>query len=67
MNFDSPDHVAAQIVSAIRAEARERFLGRPESLFVRLNSLFPRLIDRALRKQNRVTGDFALKTHSASD
>ena len=67
MNFDSPDHVAGQIVSAIKADARERFLGKPESLFVRLNSLFPRLIDMALRKQNRVTGDFALKTHSAAD
>ena len=67
MNFDSPEHVAAQIVSAIRADAKEKYLGRPESLFVRLNSLLPRLVDRALRKQNRMTRDFALKTHSASE
>jgi len=43
--------VARQIVRAIAREREELYLGWPEKFFVRLNSLWPRLVDQALRKQ----------------
>jgi short-subunit dehydrogenase len=49
---DSPDHVAAQLLKALAKPTRaHHFLGWPEALFVRLNSLLPALVDRAVRKQ----------------
>lgn len=54
MNFDSPEDVARIVVEAVRKNRDEVYIGFPESLFVRINALFPRLVDRALRKQNAV-------------
>lgn len=48
---DSPDHVAAQLMAAIRRGDRRRQLGWPEKFFARLNGVFPALVDRALRGQ----------------
>ena len=48
---DEPAHVAAQLLEAIRRGDRRRQLGWPEKLFVRLNGIFPALIDRALLAQ----------------
>ncbi len=56
--MDAPETVAAAIVDAIRAERRESYLGWPEKLFVRLNGLLPRAVDRALRKQLPVVKRF---------
>jgi len=53
MNMDEPDKVAEQIVKNIRKGEKERYLGFPESFFVRVNAIFPGLVDRAVRKQNR--------------
>ncbi len=58
MNMDEPSSVAKQIVQVIEKDRKERYLGFPESLFVRLNALFPRLVDSALRNQNRVMQTF---------
>ncbi len=52
MNVDEPELVAAKIVQAIRGGVKDRYLGWPEKLFVRMNALLPRLVDRSLRKQN---------------
>ncbi|OEC33834.1 Short-chain dehydrogenase [Pseudomonas cuatrocienegasensis] len=49
--MDEPRDVAAQLAQAIVREHEESYLGWPEKLFVRLNSLLPRLVDQALRKQ----------------
>jgi len=57
--MDAPQQVAAQIVQALRDEAPERALGWPEQLFVRLNRLLPRVVDRALRKQLPTVKRFA--------
>ena len=46
--MDSPGAVARLILQALRRETPETFIGFPESLFVRLNALLPRLVDRAL-------------------
>jgi short-subunit dehydrogenase len=53
MVMDQPQQIAARIVRSIEAGDRDRYLGGAERLFVRLNALFPRLVDRALRGQNR--------------
>jgi short-subunit dehydrogenase len=47
---DTPQQVAAHVVEAIaHPERGHRFIGWPESFFVRLNSLLPAVVDRALR------------------
>lgn len=53
IRLDEPDEVAARIVAAIRGPRREVHIGFPESAFVRLNALFPRLVDGALAASDR--------------
>lgn len=54
MAMDDPEAVAAMIVKAIEQEKREVFIGRPESIFARLNGVLPGLVDLGLKKQTRV-------------
>ena len=58
MNMDDPALTARKIVQAINKRKKEAYLGFPESFFARLNSVFPRLIDAALHKQNQVMRPF---------
>lgn len=51
VTMDSPERVAAQLIRALQQDLREVHLGWPERLFVRLNSLLPSLLDKALRRQ----------------
>lgn len=47
--MDEPEIVAAQVELMLSAkQMRDRNIGWPERLFLRINSLFPRIIDRAL-------------------
>ena len=48
---DDSSAVARCIVNAITGVRRERFIGWPERLFVKINALLPGLVDRALQKQ----------------
>jgi len=59
MHFDAPERVAQKIIRSLERDAGDCYLGFPESLFVRINSLLPRLVDSALRKQNRTARRFA--------
>ncbi len=59
MKMDSPEWVAGQVVKAIQNDRKDVYLGFPESLFVRINSLLPRLVDLALHKQNQKMSIFA--------
>jgi short-subunit dehydrogenase len=52
MNMDEPGWVAERIVASIKKQHKDRYLGFPESLFVRINAVLPRLVDGALKKQN---------------
>lgn len=52
MNMDDPDVVAENIVRAIETDAKEYYIGFPESLFVRINAILPGVVDGALKKQN---------------
>ncbi|MFP6850084.1 MAG: SDR family oxidoreductase [Pseudomonas sp.] len=57
--MDDPHSVAVQLLATIHREKEERYLGWPEQLFVRLNSLLPRVVDQALRKQLPIIQRFA--------
>lgn len=59
MSMDEPDNVARRILDGMRRGRKERYLGFPESLFVRINSLLPGIVDRATRKQNRAARKYA--------
>ncbi len=62
MHMDEPGWVAQRIVSAIINNRKDVYLGFPEALFVRINALFPRLVDGALRKQGVIMRDYARET-----
>jgi len=62
MPMDDPEAVARQVVRALESNRKDVYLGFPESLFVRVNALLPRLVDGALRKQNRVMQRFTQET-----
>ncbi len=51
MRQDEPQAVAASVVSAIESDERNRYFGWRERLFVRINSVLPRLVDMPLMKQ----------------
>ncbi len=53
MNMDAPKDVARQIVRSVIKQDKERYLGFPESLFVRINAVLPGLVDKATRGQNK--------------
>jgi short-subunit dehydrogenase len=53
MAMDDPDRVAGRIVEAVAARKDDVYLGFPEALFVRVNAIAPRLVDRALASSDR--------------
>jgi short-subunit dehydrogenase len=59
MHMDEPAWVVKRIVTAIESDISETHLGFPERLFARINAVLPRLVDAALRKQNRAMEAFA--------
>ena len=58
MNMDEPERIARKIARAIEKDRKDVYFGFPEALFVRINALLPRLVDKALRKQNQVMRDY---------
>ena len=54
MNMDKPDVVAKQIIHSIIKGHKDKYLGFPESLFVRINAILPGLVDMATRSQNKI-------------
>jgi short-subunit dehydrogenase len=60
MNSDEPSIVAQHVVRAIEQDSKDYYIGWPECLFVRINAILPRLVDGALRKQNRQMRTFAV-------
>ena len=59
MRMDEPARVAQAIVRAIEKGRKEVYVGFPESLFARINALFPGLVDRGLAKQTPVLSSYA--------
>jgi short-subunit dehydrogenase len=57
--MDPPEKVAKAVISALEKQKNVTYVGWPEKLFIRVNSLFPRLVDSALKKQLPVIRRFA--------
>lgn len=56
---DAPQQVAKVIVGVLKgSQARRKYLGWPEKLFVHLNAILPKLVDGSLRKQLNVVKRF---------
>lgn len=53
MAVDDPAEVARQIVGAMESGTPERFIGRSEGFFARLNGVLPVLVDRGLVRTTR--------------
>ena len=51
MHQDDPSVVAKRVVAALESRGRNHYLGWPEKLFVRINSLLPRIVDQPLMRQ----------------
>jgi short-subunit dehydrogenase len=51
VTMDSPDVIPGAIAQMIRRGQSEHFIGGPEKLFVKLNTLFHRLVDKGLAGQ----------------
>jgi len=58
MNMDEPEVVARKIVQSVEKDKKDVYLGFPESLFVRINGIIPRMVDKALHKQNQLMREF---------
>jgi len=48
---DEPERVAEELVKVLGAKRHQRYMGWPENLFVRLNSLFPGVVHGALTRK----------------
>lgn len=59
MKMDEARHVAAWIVRAMEKEKKDAYYGVAEQFFAKLNSLFPRVVDHGLGKQNRAMREFS--------
>jgi short-subunit dehydrogenase len=64
--MDPPELVAAIVERMLRASRmRDRAIGWPERLFLRLNAIFPTIVDGALRRQLGAIKRFAAATPRA--
>jgi short-subunit dehydrogenase len=55
MSIDDPVKVARSIFAAIKQRRKDLCIGLPERLFVRINAVFPRLVDAAVAKNDRTS------------
>ncbi len=63
---DAPERVAEAVENMLLARRmRDRAIGWPERFFLRLNAIFPGLVDGALRKQLSTIKSFAQTDSSA--
>jgi short-subunit dehydrogenase len=51
VHTDSPELVAREVIDSLRRSLTTKQLGWPEKLQVKLNALFPEIVDAALKKQ----------------
>ena len=60
--MDAPEVAAKKAVSIfVRGSVLPVYIGWPEKLFVRINAIFPGIVDSALRKQLSIIKQFAAK------
>lgn len=58
---DDPAQVAREVMELLSGRGQNRYMGWPEKLFVRINSLFPSLVDSALGKKLATVRHYAGK------
>ncbi|AYF85784.1 MULTISPECIES: SDR family oxidoreductase [unclassified Pseudomonas] len=63
VGVDEPEQVAGAVIAAIEKDLSELYLGWPEKFFVRLNSMLPGVVDRALHKQLPIIRRFSNLHH----
>lgn len=51
ITMDPPEIVAEKVLETLVSGKREVYIGWPEKFFIKLNCLFPGLVDKALKKQ----------------
>jgi len=56
---DSPEQVAGEIMHILSGNQKQRYMGWPEKLFVRLNGLFPGIVHGALVKKLPIIRQYA--------
>jgi len=56
--MDEPEVVAKALIALLQKDKNCAYLGWPEKVFVRVNSLFPRLVDYALRGKLAIIRDY---------
>ncbi len=61
--MDHPSVVANAVISMLEKGQTSRYLGWPEKLFVRVNSLFPKIVDKALRGKLPIIREFSTKKY----
>ena len=57
--MDPPERVARELISLLKRRPYSAVVGWPERLFVKLNAVFPGVVDRALRGQLSIVRMFA--------
>lgn len=62
---DPPERVAASVRRMLETGRSEAVIGWPEKLFVRINSILPRLVDRSLARQVPIIRQRFAPTHTA--
>lgn len=58
-SVDSPEKVAQELLCLITQSSTERYIGWPESLFVRINQLLPSLVSKSIIKQLPIIKKYA--------
>jgi len=61
---DAPERVAAELMRVLGGKRRQRYMGWPEGLFVRLNGLFPGLVHNALTRKLDIIRQHAIRHHA---
>jgi short-subunit dehydrogenase len=64
MKMDDPDIVVRRIVKAIIHDKKDVYFGFPESFFVRINALLPRLVDGSLAANDKIARNLFHIQHS---
>jgi short-subunit dehydrogenase len=64
MKMDDPGTVARWIVSAIEKDKQDVYYGLAERIFVKLNSILPRLVDKGVARQNQQMRNFVTASKS---
>jgi len=61
--MDDPDVAADAVIDMLKNNKTSVYLGWPEKLFVRVNSLFPKIVDKALSGKLSAIRKFATKSY----